>query len=100
MVKLNFILEYRQRGRFAGFSLYVSITNVFSTEDIKGSTICYKNIAQLPFLNLTTTCARFGRYVIFYNERLDEVNYPDGYKVVNIYTELCEVIVHGKDETF
>lgn len=100
MVKLNFILEYRQRGRFAGFSLYVSITNVFSTEDIKGSTICYKNGPQLPFLNLTTTCARFGRYVIFYNERLDEVNYPDGYEVVNIYTELCEVIVHGKMKRF
>ena len=37
-----------------------------------------------------------GRYVIFYNERLPGVKYPDGYMIDSVYTELCEVTVHGK----
>lgn len=90
-------LEYRQRGRFAGFSLYISSTNVSALEDIKGSTLCYKDGSQLPPLNLTTKCAEYGRYVIFYNERLDGVTYPSGYEIYNVYTELCEVIVQGTD---
>lgn len=64
----------RQRERFAGFSLYVSTTG-----DIRSSTLCYKNGPQLPSLNFTTTCREHGRYVIFYNERLNEVSYPEGY---------------------
>lgn len=90
-------LEYRQRGRFAGFSLYISNTNVSALDDIKGSTLCYKDGSQLPPLNLTTKCAEYGRYVIFYNERLDGVTYPSGYEIYNVYTELCEVIVQGTD---
>lgn len=81
---------YRQRGRFAGFSLYVSTTG-----DIQGSTLCYKDGPQLPPLNFTTTCTGQGRYVIFYNDRLDGVTYPDGYEIQNVFTELCEVIVQG-----
>lgn len=50
---------------------------------------------KLPFLNFTTVCAESGRYVIFYNERLDEVIYPAGYQLQNVYTELCEVTVKG-----
>lgn len=50
----------------------------------------------MPFLNFTTKCADYGRYVIFYNERLDEVSYPTGYILDNSFTELCEVIVKGK----
>lgn len=97
MVKQNFfVLEDRQRGRFGGFSLYVSDLDVSDTADVKTSTICYKNGPQLPPLNFTTTCAQFGRYVIFYNERLDGVIYPEGYEIFNIFTELCEVIVQGK----
>lgn len=81
----------RQRGRFAGFSLYVS-----DTGEIQGSTLCYKNSSQLPPLNFTTTCIDNKRYVIFYNERIDRNTYPEGYDVLGVFTELCEVIVQGK----
>nr|XP_022305535.1 receptor-type tyrosine-protein phosphatase alpha-like isoform X2 [Crassostrea virginica] len=83
--------ESRQRGRFAGFSLYIS-----NTGDKASSSLCYKDGPELPPLNFSTTCTLSGRYVIFYNERLDGVTYPAGY-IVNtyIYTELCEVIVTG-----
>lgn len=83
-------LEEQQRGRFAGFSIFVS-----NTGDIQGSTLCYKDGPQLPPLNFTTTCQEYGRYVIFYNERLPGVTYPGGYEVTNSYTELCEVIILG-----
>lgn len=86
-----FRIEYRQRGRFAGFSLYVS-----NTGDIQGSTLCYRDGPQLPPLNFTTICTKYGRYVIFYNERKDGVVYPYGYQLSTMYTELCEVIVEGK----
>lgn len=87
-----YTVGYRQRGRFAGFSLYVSTTG-----DIQGSTLCYKDGPQLPPLNFTTTCTGQGRYVIFYNDRLDGVTYPDGYEIQNVFTELCEVIVQGTE---
>lgn len=83
-------VEDRQRGRFAGFSLYVS-----NTGDIKESTLCYKDGPQLPPLNFSTTCTEYGRYVIFYNERKPGVVYPTQYQLTNVYTELCEVIVKG-----
>ena len=61
------------------------------------SSLCYKDGPQLPLLNITITCNIFGRYVIFYNERLDGVSYPVGYEVsLNVVMELCEVIVYGK----
>lgn len=72
--------DNRQRGRFAGFSLYVSNTGV-----IQDSTLCYKNGPKLPPLNFTTTCTKHGRYVIYYNERLNEVRYPEGYEVHNVF---------------
>uniref|UniRef100_A0A8W8NYM2 protein-tyrosine-phosphatase n=1 Tax=Magallana gigas TaxID=29159 RepID=A0A8W8NYM2_MAGGI len=87
--------DIRQIGRFAGFSLYVSDTDVSSIADIKGSTLCYKDGPELPTLNFTTICTKFGRYVIFYNERLKEVKYPDAYQLTNVVTELCEVTVQG-----
>lgn len=87
-----YTVGYRQRGRFAGFSLFVSTTG-----DTQGSTMCYKDGPQLPPLNFTTTCTGHGRYVIFYNERLDGVTYPDGYEIQNVFTELCEVIVQGTE---
>lgn len=90
-----FRADIRQRGRFAGFSLYVSSTDVSTAADIKGSTLCYKDGHQLPPLNFTKICTKSGRYVIFYNERLNEVQYPELYEVVNVVTELCEVTVQG-----
>nr|XP_034321063.1 cell death abnormality protein 1-like [Crassostrea gigas] len=68
---------------------------VSNTDDIQGSTLCYKDGRQLPPLNFTTTCTEHGRYVIFYNERLNKESYPEGYEVYNVFTELCEVIVQG-----
>nr|XP_022311777.1 multiple epidermal growth factor-like domains protein 10 [Crassostrea virginica] len=83
--------ESRQQGRFAGFSLYIS-----NTGDMTSSSLCYKDGPALPPLNFTTKCTLSGRYVIFYNERLDGVTYPEGYEVfANVYTELCEVTVNG-----
>lgn len=90
-------LDTRQRGRFAGFSLYLSDVDVSTDSDIRSSTLCYKDGTQLPPLNITITCSEYGRYVIFYNERLDENIYPKGYELVNVVTELCEVIVEGVD---
>lgn len=92
MKKLNWnmFVDDRHRGRFAGFSLYVSNTGY-----IPGSTLCYKNGPQLPPLNFTTICTEYGRYIIFYNERLSGVTYPEKYEVTVVFTELCEVIVRG-----
>lgn len=91
----TFITDDRQRGRFAGFRLYVSDIDVSFDAGIKGSILCYKDGPQLPPLNFTTECTEKGRYVIYYNERLDGVIYPKGYEVTNVYEELCEVIVQG-----
>lgn len=57
--------------------------------------MCYKDGTELPPLNLTRVCTGKGRYVIYYNERLEGFVYPTGYEVNNILTELCEVIVQG-----
>lgn len=84
------ILEDRQRGRFAGFSLYVS-----NTGDIAGSTLCYKDGPHLPPLNFSTVCIERGRYVVFYNERLDGAIYADGYELQSVHIEICEVIIQG-----
>nr|XP_022311255.1 uncharacterized protein LOC111116549 [Crassostrea virginica] len=82
--------EMRQRGRFAGFSLYIS-----NSGDIDTSVLCYHDQTGLPSLNFTAICLSFGRYVIFYNERLNGVSYPEKYEVLNVFTELCEMIVYG-----
>lgn len=86
-----FYAESRQRGRFAGFSLFVS-----KTGDLQGATLCYKDGPQLPPLNFTKMCTESGRYVIFYNARLDGITYPEGYEVANVVTELCEVTALGR----
>lgn len=81
----------RQEGRFAGFSLYVS-----NTTDNKIGYLCYKNGADLPPLDFNINCITNGRYVIFYNERQDEIEYPIKYKISSVTTELCEVTVTGR----
>eukprot|EP00105_Crassostrea_gigas_P023566 XP_011443442.1 PREDICTED: multiple epidermal growth factor-like domains protein 10 [Crassostrea gigas] len=88
--------EKRQRGRFAGFSLNVSNTDLSKTEVDENSTLCYKDGPLLPFLHFTTTtCAMIGRYVTFYNERFDKQTFPAEYEVYNVFTELCEVFIFG-----
>lgn len=83
----------RQRGRFAGFSLYVS-----NTTDRQSKDLCYMDGPDLPSLDFNTTCITnitIGRYVIFYNERDVGTRYPVGYETQSVYTELCEVTVIG-----
>lgn len=80
----------RQRGRFAGFSLYVS-----NTTDRHDGYLCYKDGPELPPLDFNTSCITHGRYVIFYNERLP-TNYPISYETKSVFTELCEVTVLGR----
>ncbi|XP_062592398.1 uncharacterized protein LOC134253823 [Saccostrea cucullata] len=79
----------RQRGRFAGFSLYLSSSTIK-----ENGYMCYKDGPELPPLNFTTNCTGYGRYVIYYNERLNGVKYPAGYESMS-YTQLCEVVVKG-----
>ncbi|XP_062587943.1 protein draper-like isoform X3 [Saccostrea cucullata] len=86
--------EARQRGRLAGFSLYLS-----ASTDRTNDSLCYRDGPDLPPLNFTTTCTGYGRYAIFYNERLDGIDYPEGYERRS-YTELCEVIVKGCNKTY
>ena len=63
---------------------------------MNNSSMCYKGGTQLPPLNFTTTCITLGRYVTFYNERLDSTFYPEGYETKSVYAELCEVIIKGR----
>ncbi|XP_061170693.1 receptor-type tyrosine-protein phosphatase epsilon-like [Saccostrea echinata] len=91
----------RQRGRFAGFSLYLSN----STKKQDGY-MCYKDGPELPPLNFTSNCIGYGRYVIYYNERLSGVTYPKEYEMQS-YSQLCEVVVkacprgsHGQECKF
>ncbi|XP_062592399.1 uncharacterized protein LOC134253824 [Saccostrea cucullata] len=84
----------RQRGRFAGFSLYLSN----STKKEEGY-MCYKDGPDLPPLNFTTKCIGYGRYVIYYNERLSGVTYPAGYEAMS-YSQLCEVVVEACDNGY
>ncbi|XP_062615557.1 multiple epidermal growth factor-like domains protein 10 [Saccostrea cucullata] len=87
----DFGQEYydRQRGRLAGFSLYVS-----NTTDIQNSYLCYKDGPELPPLDFINICSIHGRYVTFYNER-NKISYPTGYQTTTVITELCEVSVNG-----
>lgn len=94
LISLNLFSELRQRGRFAGFSLYVS-TDDDDDDGLQSSSLCYKDGPQLPPLNFTTFCMKSGRYVTFYNERFDREIYPKEYEITSVYTELCEVIVKG-----
>ena len=87
----SFYSERRQQGRFAGFSIFVSSNG---TRD--NSSLCYMDGPHLPPLKFSTLCITSGRYVTFYNERFNDVTYPAGYEVYQVYTELCGVIVQGK----
>lgn len=89
-IYMLFCTAMRQKGRFAGFSVYVS-----NSTDMPSGVLCYKDGPELPPLNFNTNCTKHGRYVIFYNERLVGTKYPVEYVTTNVITQLCEVIVTG-----
>ena len=78
--------------RFLGFSLYIS-----NTTDKSDGTLCFKDtnftLSTIPAV-FNITCTVHGHYVIYYNERLEGVTYPDGYSAY-AYNGLCEVEVYG-----
>ena len=39
-------------------------------------------------------CLEHGQYIIFYNERLNAVSFPDEYST-HTFSDLCEVEVYG-----
>nr|XP_022308884.1 cell death abnormality protein 1-like isoform X1 [Crassostrea virginica] len=82
-------------GRFLGFSVFVS-----NSTDTSDGTLCFKDTNFTlktipPVLNIT--CLLHGQYVIYYNERLPGITYPDGYSTY-AYNELCELEVYGCPE--
>lgn len=80
-------------GYYLGFSIYVS-----NTPNKSEGILCYKDndftVVTFPEV-LDTPCHLSGQYVIYHNERLYNITYPDDYNafVTNI---LCEVEVYGK----
>ncbi|XP_052694204.1 uncharacterized protein LOC128172448 [Crassostrea angulata] len=83
-------------GYILGFSVYVS-----NTTDKSQGTLCFKDnnftINTIPSV-FTTNCSVHGQYVIYYNERLPGVVYPDGY-ASSVDSGLCEVEVYGCPKT-
>eukprot|EP00105_Crassostrea_gigas_P044497 XP_019928645.1 PREDICTED: uncharacterized protein LOC105342676 isoform X2 [Crassostrea gigas] len=77
--------------RFLGFSVYVS-----NTTSLLGGTLCFKDNdftkSTIPAV-LNISCPVYGQYVIYYNERLPGVVYPDGYSEY-AFAEICELEVY------
>lgn len=79
--------------RMAGFFLYVS--NTTSKED---GHLCFHEIQTVnrtPSEDQSINCSVHGRYVIYYNERRENVTYPSYYSKFAYY-ELCELEVYGE----
>uniref|UniRef100_K1QI75 Uncharacterized protein n=1 Tax=Magallana gigas TaxID=29159 RepID=K1QI75_MAGGI len=84
-------------GRVLGFSLYVS-----NTTDRLHGTLCYKddNFTRDTIPDVfTATCPVHGQYVIYYNERLPGMTYPDGYSKY-AFNDFCEVEVYECDDNY
>lgn len=71
------------------------MSNLSKLENQQIGSLCYKNEQELPPLDFNTTCSIRGRYVIFYNDRLNGTSYPREYEKAAVFTELCEVTVLG-----
>lgn len=79
--------------RMAGFFLYVS--NTTSKDD---GHLCFHEIQTVnrtPSEDQRINCSVHGRYVIYYNERRENVTYPSFYSKFAYY-EICELEVYGE----
>ena len=70
---------------------------VSNTTDKSEGHLCFKDThftrSTVPAV-FNTTCPVHGQYVIYYNERLPGVTYPDGYSQY-AFNDFCEVEVYG-----
>lgn len=77
----------------AGFFLYVS-----NTTTKEQGYICFHELQTAvgtPLLDQRINCPIHGRYVIYYNERRMDFDYPSDYSK-SAYYELCELEVYGE----
>lgn len=78
---------------FLGFSVYVS-----NTTNKSEGVLCFKDTnfttGTIP-PDITINCNVHGQYVIYYNERLPRVSYPEDYSK-HAEADLCEAEVYGK----
>ena len=75
--------------RMAGFFLYVS-----NTTSKENGYLCFHDMEGMPREDLRINCSVHGRYVIYYNERINRT-YPS-YFSRYAYYELCELEVYGE----
>lgn len=77
---------------FLGFTVVVS-----NTSDHNDGVICfrdrtYSKYTVPPYIDIV--CSVVGRFVIYYNERLPGIDYPNDYSTY-AFSDLCEVEVYG-----
>ncbi|XP_052691870.1 uncharacterized protein LOC128169864, partial [Crassostrea angulata] len=77
--------------KLLGFSVYIS-----NTTDRSQVMLCFNDYNFTKYTIppvFTTNCYVHGQYVIYYNERLQGVVYPDSYYIF-VRSDLCEVEVY------